>query len=159
VQVCRRSRGALSRHAGGYTIVLPVAVVKGLLHELLVRSLIEIEWSTCVAHPTQSRRRSPRRVHAENAEPRSARRRATTPPPVGPAAVRPARRSSGNTDTQAVSAHCAVCVSVLPPDRCRAPRAHRRERRVISLRVTPPLRVLCATSSPRAPPSLRAMTR
>jgi len=28
-----------------------------------LRSLIEIEWSTCVAHPTQSRRRSPRRVH------------------------------------------------------------------------------------------------
>jgi len=32
-------------------------------------------------------------------------------------------------------------VSVLPPDRCRAQRAHRREMRVISLRVTPPLRV------------------
>ena len=59
-----------------------------------------------------------------------------------PAAVRPAPRSSGNTDTQAASAHCAVCVSVLPPDRCRAQRAHRREMRVISLRVTPPLRVL-----------------
>src|SRR5213594_4145964 len=40
-----------------------------------LRSLIEIEWSTCVAHPTQSRRRSPRRFHAENAEPR---RRAET---------------------------------------------------------------------------------
>src|SRR3989442_5179396 len=40
-----------------------------------LRSLIEIEWSTCVAHPTQSRRRSPRGFHAENAEPR---RRAET---------------------------------------------------------------------------------
>jgi len=52
-----------------------------------------------------------------------------------PAAVRPAHRSSGNTETQAASAHFAVCVSVLPPDRCRAQRAHRREMRVISLRV------------------------
>src|SRR5947208_13866486 len=53
-----------------------------------------------------------------------------------PAAVRPAHRSSGNTETQAGSAHFAVCVSVLPPDRCRAQRAHRREMRLISLRVT-----------------------
>src|SRR5437867_13076216 len=37
-----------------------------------------------------------------------------------PAAVRPAHRSSGTTETQAASAHFAVCVSVLPPDRCRA---------------------------------------
>src|SRR2546425_2435162 len=85
------------------------------------------------------------------------------PPPLRrrwvPAAVRPAHRSSGTTETQAASAHFAVCVSVLPPDRCRAQRAHRREMCVISLRVTPPLSVLCAKSSPRSPPSLRAMTR
>src|SRR5213594_1256977 len=57
------------------------------------------------------------------------------PPPLRrrwvPAAVRPAHRSSGTTETQAAPAHFAVCVSVLPPDRCRAQRAHRREMRVI----------------------------
>src|SRR2546426_3855547 len=36
-----------------------------------------------------------------------------------------------------------------PPDRCRAQRAHRREMCVISLRLTPPLSVLSAKSSPR----------
>src|SRR3989442_6493026 len=76
-----------------------------------------------------------------------------------PAAVRPAHRSSGNTETQAASAHFAVCVSVLPPDRCRAQRAHRREMRVNSLRLTPPPNVLFAESSPRSPPSFPATAK